>query len=158
MKTDTARIKELIDIMIANDLVEIEIVQGDSKVHLKRPGALEHLVPRIQHIPAASLPTAIPPAQGQPAPAAQNVIAQDAGLLEIKSPMVGTFYKAPGPDSPPYVKVGDSVGPDTVVCIVEAMKVMNEIKAELSGTIEKVMVENGQAVEYGQVLFKVRPN
>lgn len=94
------------------------------------------------------------------APAAGSagaVTAKDEGLLEIKSPIVGTFYSSPSPDSDPYVEVGSAVSSNTVVCIVEAMKVMNEIKAETSGIIAQVCVKNGQAVEYGQVLFKVRP-
>ena len=84
--------------------------------------------------------------------------ASTAGLAEIKSPMVGTFYASPSPDAKPFVRVGDRVGPDTDVCIIEAMKVFNNIKAETSGTIEKVLAEGGQAVEYGQVLFLVRPS
>lgn len=80
----------------------------------------------------------------------------DKNMVEIKSPMVGTFYRAPSPESPPYVQVGDRVNPDTILCIVEAMKLMNEIKAELSGTILDILVENGQPVEYGQPMFKIR--
>ena len=80
------------------------------------------------------------------------------GLLEIKSPIVGTFYEAPSPDSEPYVEAGSHVDPQTVVCIIEAMKVMNEIKAEVSGTVVEKTAANGQAVEYGQVLFRVRPD
>jgi acetyl-CoA carboxylase biotin carboxyl carrier protein len=79
-------------------------------------------------------------------------------LLEINSPMVGTFYSAPSPDTPPFVSVGTSIGPESVVCIVEAMKVFNEIKAEIAGTVEKILVKNEQAIEYGQTLFLVRPN
>jgi acetyl-CoA carboxylase biotin carboxyl carrier protein len=97
--------------------------------------------------PAAAYPGAAPAA-----PTASD------NLADIKSPIIGTFYSAPSPDSPPYVKAGDHVTPDTVVCIVEAMKVMNEIKAETSGTIEKVLITNGQVVEFGQVIFKVRPD
>ncbi len=83
---------------------------------------------------------------------------QQENLVEIKSPIVGTFYATPSPDSGPYVEVGSQVTPQTVVCVIEAMKVMNEIKAETSGTIVEVLVTNGQAVEYGQVLFRVRPD
>ncbi|PKL46261.1 MAG: acetyl-CoA carboxylase biotin carboxyl carrier protein [Planctomycetes bacterium HGW-Planctomycetes-1] len=136
------RVKELIDLMIEKDLVEVEIVDGDNKIHLKRPGS------GMVQAPAA--PAAIPAAGTAPA--------VDDKLVDIKSPIIGTFYSSPSPDSPPYVKVGDHVTPDTVVCTVEAMKVMNEIKAETDGTIEKVMLSNGQTVEFGQVLFKVRPD
>jgi acetyl-CoA carboxylase biotin carboxyl carrier protein len=79
-------------------------------------------------------------------------------LIEIKSPMVGTFYATPSPDSAPYVEIGSHVEPQTVICIIEAMKVMNEIKAENSGTVAEILVTNGQAVEYGQALFRVRPD
>jgi acetyl-CoA carboxylase biotin carboxyl carrier protein len=94
---------------------------------------------------------------GQPGGQAPGPAKGD-GLLEIKSPIVGTFYETPSPDSDPYVEPGAHVDPQTVVCIIEAMKVMNEIKAEVTGTIVERTVKNGQAVEYGQVLFKVRPD
>jgi acetyl-CoA carboxylase biotin carboxyl carrier protein len=146
-KYDLKKVKEIIEIMVENDLVEFEIVDGDSKIHLKRPGS--------------SMPMAVPMhvashAAAAPAPAASAAAADN--LVNISSPIIGTFYSAPSPDSLPYVKVGDHVTNDTVVCIVEAMKVMNEIKAETTGTIEKVMISSGQAVEFGQVLFKVRPD
>jgi acetyl-CoA carboxylase biotin carboxyl carrier protein len=153
-KNDLKRVKELIELMLENDLVEVEIEEGDSKIHLKRPGHSQpqfSAAPPMHFTPAASAP----PAAGAPAPGAA---AQEDNLAGIISPIVGTFYSAPSPDSEPYVKVGDRVNPDTVVCIIEAMKVMNEIKAEKSGTIEKVMVSNGQAIEFNQVLFKIRPD
>lgn len=149
-KYDLKKVKEIIDIMVENDLVEVEIVDGDSKIHLKRPGSGGV----VTHA-AAPLPIMAPAAPypgTAPAPAAAD------NLADIKSPIVGTFYAAPSPDSPPYAKAGDHVTPDSVVCIIEAMKVMNEIKAETSGTIEKVLVTNGQVVEFGQVIFKVRPD
>jgi acetyl-CoA carboxylase biotin carboxyl carrier protein len=145
-KYDLKKVKEIIEIMVENDLVEFEIVDGDSKIHLKRPGSSMPMavpMPVVSHAAAA------------PAPAAS---AAADNLVNISSPIIGTFYATPSPDSPPYVKVGDHVTADTVVCIVEAMKVMNEIKAETTGTIEKVMISNGQTVEFGQVLFKVRPD
>jgi acetyl-CoA carboxylase biotin carboxyl carrier protein len=106
----------------------------------------------VQQARVAS-PAATPPAEAAPAePAAEA----DSGLHKIVSPIVGTFYRSPGPDKEPYVSEGSSVSPETTVCIVEAMKLMNEIQAEVSGTIEKIYVENGQPVEYGQPLFGVR--
>jgi acetyl-CoA carboxylase biotin carboxyl carrier protein len=150
-KNDLKKVKELIELMLENDLVEVEIEEGESKIHLKRPGHWQpqfSAAPPMHFAPAASAP----PTAGAPAPAA----AQEDNLADITSPIVGTFYATPSPDSEPYVKVGDHVNPDTVVCIIEAMKVMNEIKAEKSGTIEKIMVSNGQAVEFNQVLFKIR--
>jgi acetyl-CoA carboxylase biotin carboxyl carrier protein len=149
---DLKQVKDLIELMKENDLVEVEIEAGDSKIHLKRPGADMKM---MSYQPMMSMPAA--PAAAAPAAAAPSAPAADESLLTIKSPIVGTFYQAPSPDSEPYVKVGSKVDPDTVVCIVEAMKVMNEIKAETGGTVVEVCCKDGQAVEFGQVLFKVRP-
>lgn len=151
---DLKKVRELIELMKENDLIEVEVVSGDNKIHLKRPGAVvqQTLMPAmapVMHAPAA--PVSTPAAAPAAAPAAE------AGLIEIKSPIVGTFYAAPSPDSEPYVKSADHVDPDTVVCIIEAMKVMNEIKAETNGTIVEICVKDGASVEYGQMLFKVRP-
>jgi acetyl-CoA carboxylase biotin carboxyl carrier protein len=152
-KNDLKKVKELIDLMVEKDLVEVEIVDGDSKIHLKRPNATMSIAAPAQ------MPMMFPASAPASAPAAAPAAAPaDDKLAGIKSPIIGTFYSAPSPDSPPYVKVGDHITADTVVCIVEAMKVMNEIKAEMAGTVEKVMVANGQTVEYGQVLFKVKPD
>jgi acetyl-CoA carboxylase biotin carboxyl carrier protein len=150
------KIKELIELMKLNDLVELEIVDGDSKIHLKRPQAqppsitalpvVAPAVPQAAKTPSAE-PLEVKPAPGEP-----------EDVEEIKSPMVGTFYTAPSPDSEPYVEVGSEIEPETVVCIIEAMKVMNEIKAQVTGTITQIMVANGQAVEYGQVLFRFKPH
>jgi acetyl-CoA carboxylase biotin carboxyl carrier protein len=149
---DLKQVKDLIELMKENDLVEVEIEAGDSKIHLKRPGADMKM---MSYQPMMSMPAA--PAAAAPAAAAPSAPAADESLLTIKSPIVGTFYQAPSPDSEPYVKVGSKVDPDTVVCIVEAMKVMNEIKAETGGTVVEVCCKDGLAVEFGQVLFKVRP-
>jgi acetyl-CoA carboxylase biotin carboxyl carrier protein len=146
-KSDLKKIEELVQLMLEKDLVEIEIVDGDNKIHLKRPGASAG--PQV--VAGASVPT----------PSAANgngAAAVEEELVDIISPIVGTYYAASSPDSEPYVKVGDNVTPDTVVCIVEAMKVINEIKAETTGTIKEISVSNGQAVEFGQVLFKIRPD
>ncbi|PYJ06875.1 MAG: acetyl-CoA carboxylase, biotin carboxyl carrier protein, partial [Verrucomicrobia bacterium] len=105
------------------------------------------VVTYVQQAPV--LPVAVPAIQAPPPPASTEV--------EIKSPMIGTFYRAPSPEAAPYVEVGSEVNPDTVVCIIEAMKVMNEIKAEAKGVITQVMVENAKPVEFGQALFKIRP-
>lgn len=150
---DLKQVKELIDLMKENDLVEIEVEAGDSKIHLKRPGADLKMAYSPIAMPAAApiAPAAAAPAAAVPQPSS------DEKLVIISSPIVGTFYQAPSPDSEPYVKVGAKVDHDTVVCIVEAMKVMNEIKAEASGTIVEVCCKDGQAVEYGQALFKIRP-
>jgi acetyl-CoA carboxylase biotin carboxyl carrier protein len=142
---DLKKVKELIDMMKENDLQEIEIVDGDNKILLKRPQAIINQVPMAAAMPVAAAPVACA------APAAA-----DDNLASIESPMVGTFYTAPSPESDAFVTVGSRVEADTVVCIIEAMKVMNEIKAEVSGTIERMVVKNGQAVEFGEALFKVK--
>ncbi len=152
---DVQKIKELIQIMKENDLVKIDIQHGDDRISLQRaeppqPIAAGHIL--------TALPGALAPATSssvQTAPAGQAAGAE--ATVEIKSPMVGTFYEAPSPDSDPYVEIGGHVDPQTVVCIIEAMKVMNEIRAEISGTVVERLVKNGQAVEYGQALFRVKP-
>ncbi len=153
---DVQKIKELIKIMKENDLAKIDIRHGEDYISLQRiqpPGTT--LAPLLASVPGVGAPLAIPPTtpggSGGPPGKAE-------GLLEIKSPIVGTFYEAPSPDSDAYVEIGSHVDPQTVVCIIEAMKVMNEIKAELSGTVVDKSVATGQAVEYGQVLFRVRPD
>jgi len=151
---DLDRIRDILEIMKANDLVEVEIKHGDDKILLKRGSS----VPVISGVPLIGTASAVGAGERetvQPGAQAEQTEA-DAGLVEIKSPIVGTFYATPSPDSEPFVEVGTKVEENSVVCIVEAMKVMNEIKAEVSGTIVEILVKNGEAVEYGQVLFKVR--
>lgn len=155
---DVQKIKELIKIMRENDLVEIDIQHGDDRVALRRaqPQQAAAIGPIMTAFPGTAGQILMP--QGQGVPAGQAPAAVGEKLLEVKSPIVGTFYEAPSPDSEPYVEPGSRVDSQTVVCIIEAMKVMNEIKAEVSGMIVERVVKNGQAVEYGQVLFKVRPD
>ncbi|MCG3179067.1 MAG: hypothetical protein BIFFINMI_01398 [Phycisphaerae bacterium] len=111
----------------------------------------------VQVAPVAAPAVHLPAAPAAGAAAAQAAAAAQDDLVAITSPMVGTFYAAPSPDDPPFIKTGDNVDEETVVCIVEAMKVMNEIKAEVRGTIAKILVNNGEAVEYGQPVFMVKP-
>jgi len=152
---DLKKIKQLIEIMKENGLVEIEIKHADDAIVLKRAqpqpafGGMPVMMPDSAAVPAG---------RGGPGDAHRPSAPPQEDLVEIKSPIVGTFYATPSPDSEPYVDVGSTVSPHTVVCIIEAMKVMNEIKAETDGTIVEVLVTNGQAVEYGQVLFRVRPD
>ena len=150
-ESDFEKIEKLIDIMKANDLVEVEIKHGDDKILLKRASASAAAYPVVGSPASVSAPAA--PAAG-PAPQPE---AKEQSLEVIKSPIVGTFYVKPSPDSEPFVEVGSKVEPKSVVCIIEAMKVMNEIKAEVAGTIVEIMVKNGQAVEFGQPLFKIKP-
>jgi acetyl-CoA carboxylase biotin carboxyl carrier protein len=147
---DIKQIKELIEIMKENDLVEVVIEHGDDKVSLKRACAQTSMTP-MPFMPA------MPQAAPAQAPSEDAADADD-GLIDIPSPIVGTFYEASTPDSTAYVEIGTHVSPSSVVCIIEAMKVMNEIKAEVSGTIVQILSSNGQAVEFGQPLFKVKPN
>jgi acetyl-CoA carboxylase biotin carboxyl carrier protein len=157
---DVERIKELIEIMKENELVELEIKHGDDKIFLKRS---QGDVPALTAVPVVAHPGVAvnggqvsgQPAQAEPAQAEPQAAEQ---LVEIKSPLVGTFYTASSPDSESFVEIGLHVNRQTVICIIEAMKVMNEIKAETSGTVVEILVKNGQAVEYGQVLFKVKPD
>jgi acetyl-CoA carboxylase biotin carboxyl carrier protein len=159
--TDIKKIKELIEIMKQNELLEIEIKHDDDKIVLKRcpPQSGQGGISTMPTFPLISTPTPVTTgtANINNMPAGQAPSHQE-NLVEIKSPIVGTFYATPSPDSEPYIEIGSSVSPQTVVCIIEAMKVMNEIKAETSGTVTEILVTNGQAVEYGQVLFRLRPD
>ena len=154
-RLELKRVRELIDLMIKNDLVEIEVVDGDSKVLLKRPQPAH--APVMMQTPLVSAGGVIVGGAGveqiqQPAKEESD------DLVEITSPIVGTFYASPSPDSKPFVKSGSHVDEDTVVCIIEAMKVMNEIKSQVDGAIVEVLCKAGQAIEFGQPLFKVRPD
>ena len=153
-ESDLERIKQLIDIMKKNGLVELQIEHDDDKIVLKRAQPQQN-VNSIPVIRSESFVTPVSP--DIPEDSAQASVSGEENLTEVKSPIVGTFYATPSPDSEPYVEVGSAVNSQTIVCIIEAMKVMNEIKAETEGTIVDILVKNGQAVEYGQVLFKVRP-
>lgn len=158
--SDLQKIKDLIEIMKDNDLVEVEIKHGDEQIVLKRyqPGP-QIISGAVTSLPVAGVGiSAVPAAESASDEAKRaNSAKQDENLVEVKSPIVGTLYAKPSPDSEPYVEAGSVVSPQTVVCVIEAMKVMNEIKAQTGGTIAEVLVDNGQAVEYGQVLFKIRP-
>ena len=142
-KVDIESLRQLLALMSEHDLAELEIEQEDLVVRLRKSGAA--VVPVAA--PVAAVPSAAPAAE-----------AETAKLPTINSPMVGTFYAAPSPEAPPFVKVGDHVTEDTVVCVIEAMKVFNEIRAEMSGTIERILGKNAAAVEFGQALFVVRPD
>ena len=154
---DIRKLKELVRLMVANDLSEIDLRDSDEQVTLRRQGP--HQAPEIMTTtsPGTALPAAVPAAAAAP-PADTLTDADEQGLVRIESPMVGTYYSAPNPDSEQFVAVGATVGPETVVCLVEAMKIFNEIKAECTGTIEKVLVSNSESIEFGQALFLVRPS
>jgi acetyl-CoA carboxylase biotin carboxyl carrier protein len=154
---DIRKLKELVRLMVENDLTELDLRDEQETVTVKRPGI--HAVPQVVAAPVMAQPmvAAAPAAAAAAAPAAAAPAAKEA-LPAIESPMVGTFYATPGPDKAPFVSVGSKVGPDTTVCLIEAMKIFNEIKAETSGTVEEVLVKSGQPVEFGQPLFRIRPN
>lgn len=156
---DLKDIKAIIDLMRKNSVSEFEMEKEGFKIRLKR-GPNGGGAPASEE--ASALTYAQPPVLVQPVPAPVAAPVAPAAPLytevEIKSPMIGTFYRAPSPESGPYVEVGTEVNPETVVCIIEAMKVMNEIKAEVKGVVTQVMVENAKPVEFNQPLFKVRPS
>jgi acetyl-CoA carboxylase biotin carboxyl carrier protein len=155
-------LKELIEFLIEKDIAEFELERGDVKVRIKRAG--EHTVvhahgePRYYAVPAAAGPApelAAVPAVAAPVPPVAPV--PEEGLHTVKSPIVGTFYESPSPGSPPFVKAGDTVELGQVLCIVEAMKLLNEIESDVAGEIVKKLAVNGQPIEYGQELFVIRP-
>jgi acetyl-CoA carboxylase biotin carboxyl carrier protein len=150
---DIEDIRQLVALMVENDLSELDITDGETRVSLKRGPGGEPVVRQLSGEQAAQ---ALAPAAGE-AEQPSEAEPPEPELPEITSPMVGTFYAADSPDGEPYVQVGSTVDEETVVCIVEAMKVMNEIKAECRGTIAEVCVRNAQPVEFGQVLYKVQP-
>ncbi len=153
---DIAELKKLVKLMNENDLVELEIEEQGSTVRLRKAPAVQGFSPAALAAHALPTVTAIPSAPA-PAPAAPATPSgPPPGTAEIRSPIVGTFYRTPSPESPAYVNPGDRVRADSVVCIIEAMKVMNEIKAEISGEIVEILVENGEAVEFDQPLFRVK--
>ncbi len=157
---DLNDIRKLVRLMQQAELSELEIDDSNKglRVHLKRGslGGAEGGVPPVVHVVPTAPPAAVPAAPAAaPAAAAPPAPAAPAGEV-LKSPMVGTFYRSPSPETDPFVDVGAVVGEDTVICIIEAMKVMNEIKAELRGTILEILVENGEPVEFGQPLFVIK--
>ena len=152
---DLKDIKAIIDLMRKNSVSEFELEKEGFKIRLKRAGNSN--IPAIQSedFPAVSYAPVNPGVQATLLPAPPS--APPTNEAEIKSPMIGTFYRTPSPESGSYVEIGTEVNPDTVVCIIEAMKVMNEIKAEVKGVITQVLVENAKPVEFGQPMFRVRP-
>jgi len=155
---DLKDIKAIIDLMKKNSISEFELERADFKIKLKRgsngvPAAIPYEENATTVIGGA---TASAPAAASPV--LPSTTAGGTGELDIKSPMIGTFYRAPSPESASYVEIGSEVNAETVVCIIEAMKVMNEIKAEVKGVLTQILVENAKPVEFGQPLFKIRPS
>ncbi len=154
-------LKELIEFLIEKDIAEFELERGDVKVKIKRAG--EHTIvhsqaePRYYAVPPAPAAVEMAAPAKSSAPAAPAAPAPEEGLHSVKSPIVGTFYEAPSPGAPPFVKPGDVVEVGQVLCIVEAMKLLNEIESDFAGEIVKKLATNGQPIEYGQELFVIRP-
>ena len=144
---DVRELKKIVALMNENDLIEVEIEEDGKRLRIKKRGSGEP----VAHVEGAAPSAAAPEAASEKTAGGESYHA-------ITAPMVGTFYVAPAPDQDPYIEVGNRVNPDSVVCILEAMKVMNEIKAECSGEIIKICVKSGEAVEYGQELLHVRPS
>ncbi|MFZ0826113.1 MAG: acetyl-CoA carboxylase biotin carboxyl carrier protein [Verrucomicrobiia bacterium] len=153
---DIKDIKAIIDLMKKNSITEFELERQDSKIRLKR--GINSGTPVIQYDEPAGggVAPVLLPAGAPSAPTGAGQIAA-TGEIEVKSPMIGTFYRAPSPEAASYVEIGTEINPESVVCIIEAMKVMNEIKSEVKGVVTQVLVENGKPVEFGQPLLKVRP-
>jgi acetyl-CoA carboxylase biotin carboxyl carrier protein len=150
-------LKELIEFLIEKDITEFELERGDVKVRVKRGEAVTAspsvILPPVALAapPVAAIPASPEPSAPAPRPA------EATNFQIVRSPFVGTYYESPSPGSPPFVKVGDKVEVGQVLCIVEAMKLMNEIEADVGGEIVKKLVANGQPIEYGQELFQIRP-
>lgn len=154
---DLDKLKQLVEMMESHGLTEVNLRRGDEQWRLRRGPEVvqipqQYAMPAPMHAPA---PVAAATAAASAAPA--TAPAADAGLIDIKSPTVGTFYAAPSPGEPSFVSVGSVVTPETIVCLIEAMKVFNQIPAEVSGTITAILVKSGDAVEFGQPLFRVKP-
>jgi acetyl-CoA carboxylase biotin carboxyl carrier protein len=168
-------IRELLAIFNQSGVAELEVQRGDNRVRIKRSSSIaqEIIVPappisavpptapaHVANQPAANLANALqiqppPPAAAQPMASGRPVVDENTEM--VKSPIVGTFYECPSPGSPPFVKIGDQVEVGTVLCIIESMKLMNEIESEVAGTVVAKLVENGRPVEYGEALFAIRP-
>ncbi len=149
---DLRKLKTLIDLVAESTIAELEVTEGDSKVRIvKNLGAS---MPQMQYLPMHMPAPVAAPAVAAPLAASDAAPAEIEGNI-VKAPMVGTFYRAPGPDKPSYVEIGQTVKSAEPICIIEAMKLLNEIEAGFDGVIKEILVENGQAVEFGQPLFRI---
>lgn len=152
-------IKEILELFNSSGVAELEVQRGENRVRMRRAGTELNQVVTSATVPAAASVSAPAPQPVAQAPSTSTPAAPpaDENTVLIKSPIVGTFYESPSPDAPPFVKVGDTVTPGQVLCIIESMKLMNEIEAEVAGTIVAKLIENGRPVEYGEALFSVKP-
>ncbi|MFN3325562.1 MAG: acetyl-CoA carboxylase biotin carboxyl carrier protein [Bryobacteraceae bacterium] len=159
-------IRELIQVVVESGIAELEVQRGESRVRIRASGVNHDIVvsaavpPQAAAAAASSAPHLVAPASQQASAAVQPAaadVASDPSLVIVKSPIVGTYYESPSPSAPPFVKVGDTVKAGQVLCIIESMKLMNEIEAETAGVIVSKLVETGHPVEYGEALFALRP-
>ena len=157
---DVQQVRQLVELMNEYNLTEVDLQNGEMRIQLKGNATPVFSAAQIPGPMPVQAHAAAPVAQPVAAPqvSVASAPADDKSMVFIKSPMVGTFYVAPNPNSPAFVKVGDTVGPETTVCILEAMKVYNEIQAECSGKVVAVLVKNGEPVEFGKTLFKIDPH
>jgi acetyl-CoA carboxylase biotin carboxyl carrier protein len=151
------QLEKLLEFMASHGLEEFEYEHGGLRIRLKKASAYANPAPRVAVAPAAPIPATMAASHVSEAAAAPGAVPASEDLHIIKSPIVGTFYAASSPGAAPFVKPGDAIQPGQVVCIIEAMKLMNEIEADVSGELVRTLVENGQPVEYGQGLFAIRP-
>ncbi len=153
---DLRKLKTLIDLVAESGIAEIEVTEGEDKVRIVKhpPTVVAAAAPSVQTVVAGTAPAPPPTAATLPPPAADPAAEYAPGSV-VKSPMVGTFYRSPSPGAKAFVEVGQSVKPGDTLCIIEAMKLLNEIEAEVAGEVKEVLVENGQPVEYGQPLFVI---
>lgn len=154
MTVDISQIRKLIKLIQSTDVTEIEVTEGDHTVRVSRQGSVVTAAPVVQHV-AAPAPVTATPAAPAAAPAAAEESASEENF--VTSPMVGTFYRAPSPDADAFVSEGAKIKKGDTLCIIEAMKLMNEIEAEYDGVVEKILLENASPVEYGQALFVITP-
>ncbi len=153
---DIRKLKELVRLMVANELTELDLRDSEEQVTLRRQSPAAPVQVENSAALAVAPGTPVEAAPAPPTVAPSTATEEESDLIEIQSPMVGTFYAASNPDSEPFVSAGTQIHSDTVVCIVEAMKIFNEIKAECSGVVQRVLVQNGEPVEFGQTLFLVK--
>ncbi|MBU6427716.1 MAG: acetyl-CoA carboxylase biotin carboxyl carrier protein [Cyanobacteria bacterium REEB65] len=154
MQLGLEEIRQLVDLLHHSDLSELSVEAGDIKIALKKGTSAVMVAPPHLAAPMPSQGAAPAHAPSAPPPPPS---AKEENVIQVRSPMVGTFYRSPSPDSPPFVDVGSAVEPGQTVCIIEAMKLMNEIEAEHGGRIKRILVNNGDPVEYGQVLVEIEP-
>lgn len=150
-------IKELLQIFDDSGVAEMEVQRGENRLRLRRALTTQELVVPVAAAAPASEPASAPAPSAAPSSAPTKASGPDPSHTLVKSPIVGTYYDSPSPEAGPFVKVGDSVEPGQVLCIIESMKLMNEIEAEMAGTLVHKLVENGRPVEYGEALFAIRP-